>query len=254
VSDARRAHRMQLVSLRTARTRSTPNTSAAGIISLKLVYDQLKARNLVGLGLRMMLQPTTPSPGFWVTDGATTLWERILPDLNGRRRELQPHHVSGCAAPCWIGVLRGCCSRTGVQVWRRPVALVPGLRRPGPHARLPLLEVPRHRPSGRRRARHALVRLCVDRHAYGPRSLRLVCGVRRWDVRRGAGAQCAAWAHWRRCRRAHTCVPRSSAGERQPHAHVQRWGLLQSRVRIVWRPYWRLHGADPRDQRNVQRP
>ena len=23
----------------------------------------------------MMLQPTTPSPGYWVTDGATTLWE-----------------------------------------------------------------------------------------------------------------------------------------------------------------------------------
>lgn len=52
-----------------------PEHFGGGIISLKLVYDQLKARNLVGLGLRMMLQPTTPSPGFWVTDGATTLWE-----------------------------------------------------------------------------------------------------------------------------------------------------------------------------------
>jgi len=52
-----------------------PEHFGGGIISLKLVYDQLTQRGLVGLGLRMMLQPTTPSPGYWVTDGATTLWE-----------------------------------------------------------------------------------------------------------------------------------------------------------------------------------
>lgn len=52
-----------------------PEHFGGGIISLKLVYDQLVKRDLVGLGLRMMLQPTTPSPAYWVTDGATTLWE-----------------------------------------------------------------------------------------------------------------------------------------------------------------------------------
>lgn len=52
-----------------------PEHFSGGIISYRLVYDQLAKRGLAGLALRMMLQPTAPSLGDWVSQGGTTLWE-----------------------------------------------------------------------------------------------------------------------------------------------------------------------------------
>ena len=71
-----------------------PEHFGGGIISLKLVYPQLVKRGLVGLGLRMMLQTDTPSPGYWVRvhSPLTTISHDNHADImdiagNGRRND-----------------------------------------------------------------------------------------------------------------------------------------------------------------------
>lgn len=54
---------------------SVPGHNTGGIITVKLLYPILQKYGYADLGVAMQLQTTAPSYGYWIQQGATTLWE-----------------------------------------------------------------------------------------------------------------------------------------------------------------------------------
>lgn len=78
-----------------------------GVLGARVLFHVLAEAGHVDLALEMIVKPSFPSYGWWVAQGATTLWEFFTQDLNTTRVGSLNHHFWGDISHFFLRHLAG---------------------------------------------------------------------------------------------------------------------------------------------------